>query len=627
MTTLTWWLSKIRRDEAVRVLPIWIVFTALNTSALVGLVAFRGASTGSTEASLHGLAMVLWFALVAPLIVGRFRRRCSRLDLALPLQSRNLWLAHTSAMVVAGTVVLAASIGVVALHSTALRRAPYLQFTVAGVASLAIALLAAWVLAAVLLQSYRHELKDIPGGKQYAALLIAIVVGMAAVLWFLSSNPIALAIGLLALAWAVTNRTLRSLAPVLSLVPREPSDKQPRQTSMAGSPGVAGTTTGVPVVPSSPQTDLGMARLVSRIIYNAPPLGAATSWFMFPFIALIGMALAGIFDVWMEDVEVLRLIWLPFGAYGLFSLVGPLTYRLNSLDPLPIGRRLIFALLTLPALLAFCLGYGLSAVVKQTTDHGQNLVDYRIEKPYYWVDVPEGFFEIAREGEAPILTSPWGESHVAWSAPPFRGSRAVLFSPFNTADESSADFEAWLTSRAIDSVYGVSVPWEEIRDRYFEVEGEQLVGLATGGFTLAADYGPLVPPAGGPEFPVILLLVAPPWLLLLAVFLRTFRAGLGDRTRKAVFWSAAAGLVILMLGIAALMISGVFSPRLVRGFLEVLLRQVGDSPIRTLTVWTASLVATVAAYFVAQRQFLEAELPSKPTMFALIDWTGETDRS
>ena len=103
-----------------------------------------------------------------------------------------------------------------------------------------------------------------------------------------------------------------------------------------------------------------MARLVSRIIYNAPPLGAATSWIMFPFIAIIGMALSGIFDVWIDDVEVLRLMWLPFGAYGLFSLVGPLTYRLNSLDPLPIGRRFIFALLTLPALLAFCLGYGLS---------------------------------------------------------------------------------------------------------------------------------------------------------------------------------------------------------------------------------------------------------------------------
>jgi hypothetical protein len=615
--TLTWWLSTIRRDEAVRVLPIWLVFTALNTSALVGMVAFRGAATGSTEASLQGLAMVLWFALVAPLVVGRFRRRCSRLDLALPLRSRNLWLAHTSAMVVAGAVVLTASIGVVALHSTALTRAPYLQFTVPGVASLAIALLAAWVLAAVLLQSYRPELKDIPGGVRYAALLIAIVLGVAAALWFLVSIPILLAIGLLALAWAVTNRTLRSLPPVLSLVPREPADHQIQHTSSAA--------TGSPVTPSSPQTDLGMAGLVGRIIYNAPPLGAATSWFMFIFLGFVGMALSGIFDVWMDDVEVLRLIWLPFGAYGLFSLVGPLTYRLNSLDPLPIGRRLIFALLTLPALLAFCLGYGFSAVVKETTDHGQNLVEYRIEKPYYWVDVPEGFFEIARDGEIPTLTSPWGESYIAWSAPLFRGSPTVLYSPFNTAEESSADFEAWLTSRAIESVYGVSVPWAEIRDRYFEVEGEQLAGLATGGFTLAADYGPLVPPAGGPEFPVILLLVAPPWLLLLAVFLRTFRAGLGDRARQAVFWSVAAGLVILMLGIAALMISGLFSPRIVRGFLEVMLRQVGDSPLQTISLWMVSLMTTVATYFVARRQFLEAELPPKATKFMLIDWTGETD--
>ncbi|MGB6847920.1 MAG: hypothetical protein WBG05_06930 [Thermoanaerobaculia bacterium] len=624
MNTLTWWLSTIRRDESVRLLPIWVVFTALNTSALVGAVAFRGATTGSTEASLRGLAMVLWFALVAPLVVGRFRRRCTRLDLALPLGSRDLWLAHTTAIVLAGAVVLAASIGVVALHSTSLKRAPYLQFTAPAVAGLAIALLAAWVLAAVLLQSYRPELKDIPGGWRYAGLLIAIVLGVAAVLWFLSSIPIALAIGLLALAWALATRTLRSLPPALSLVSRKPADPRTRDTSMATSQGLAETAVGSPVASSSSRTGLGMARLVSRLIYNAPPLGAATGLIMFPFIALIGMALSGIFDVWFDDVEALRLMWLPFGAYGLFSLVGPLTYRLNSLDPLPISRRLIFALLTLPALLAFCLGYGLSGVVKLTADHGQNLIEYRIEKPYYWVDVPEGFFEIARDGEAPTLTSPWGESHVAWSAPLFRGSRAVVYSPFNTVDESSADFEAWLTSRAIEAVYGRSVSWEEIRDRYFQVEGEQLVGLKAGGFTLAADYGPFEPPAAGPEFPFILLLVAPPFLLLTAIFLRTFRAGLGDRARQAAFWAVAAGLVVFMLGIAALMISGLFSPRIVRGVVEVMLRHIGESPVQLITVWVASLLATVGTYFVAQRQFLRAELPPKATKLALIDWTGET---
>ena len=156
------------------------------------------------------------------------------------------------------------------------------------------------------------------------------------------------------------------------------------------------------------------------------------------------------------------------------------------------------------------------------------------------------------------------------------------------------------------------------------MEGEQLVGLEEGGLNLAVDYGPLEPSAGGPEFPFILLLVAPPWLLLLAIFLRTFRAGLGDRTRQAVFWIVAAGLVVSMLGIAALMISGLFSPRIARGFFEVMLRQVGASPIRTITVWAASLLATAAAYFVAQRQFLRAELPPKATKFALIDWTGET---
>ena len=208
---------------------------------------------------------------------------------------------------------------------------------------------------------------------------------------------------------------------------------------------------------------------------------------------------------------------------------------------------------------------------------------------------------------------------------PFRGSRAVVYSPFNTAEESSADFEAWLTSRAIETVYGRSVPWEEIRDRYFEVEGEQLVGLEKRGLH---PRGRLRPPRTPCERPRISVLSCcwwlPPGSCWSAVFLRTFRAGLGDRARQAVFWAVAAGLVVLMLGMAALMISGLFSPRIVRGFLEVILRQVGASPVQTITVWAASLVATAAAYFVAQRQFLAAELPPKATKFALIDWTGET---
>jgi len=625
MNRLTWWLSTIRRDDVLRSLPIWVLFTALNTSVLVGLLAWRGATDRSTEASLQSLALVLWFALAVYLVVGRNRTRCARLDLALPLRSRDLWFAHTTAIVIAGGIILAASVGVVALHSTALKRAPFLQFSPSDVAGLTIVLMAAWVFVAVLLQSFRPELRRIPGGKQYAGLLIAIVLGVAAVLWFLSSMPIALAIGLLALASALAIRTLRSHPPAYSLVPREPADPPTRETSIAAGESLTEPASGSFVTSSSPLSGLGMARLVGRIIYNAPPLGVATTWIMFPFLGITGMALSGIFEVWLDDIEVLRLMWLPLGAYMLFALVGPLTYRLNSLDPLPIGRRLIFGLLVLPALLAFCLGYGLGEVVKLTADHGQDLVEYRIEKPYYWVDVPERFFEIARDGEKPILTSPWGESHVAWSAPPFRGSRAVIYSPFNTAEESSADFEAWLTSRAIESVYGKRVPWEEIRDRYFQVEGEQLVGLEEGGFTLAADYGPLETPARGPEFPFVLLSVAPPWLLLVAVFLRTFRAGLGDGKRKAVFWTVAAGLVALMLGIGALMISGLISPSVIRGFFEVMLRQIGDSPIQTITVWAASLVATVTAYFVAQRQFLQAELPPKPTMFALIDWTGETN--
>ena len=110
--------------------------------------------------------------------------------------------------------------------------------------------------------------------------------------------------------------------------------------------------------------------------------------------------------------------------------------------------------------------------------------------PHYWVSVPYANLEIAWDGEVPELTSPWGEHHPASSSPLFRGSKATLYSPFNSPDEGSAAFEAHLTSRAIESVHGISIPPEEVQERYFEVDGDRLVGLKRGGLTLTCELPP-----------------------------------------------------------------------------------------------------------------------------------------
>ena len=110
--------------------------------------------------------------------------------------------------------------------------------------------------------------------------------------------------------------------------------------------------------------------------------------------------------------------------YLLLAFVGPSMNQFHQLDPLPISRRLLFAVLTLPGLLALIASYGAGRIGVALVERPTELVEYRIDERGQYVWVPERFLEVAWGGETPILDAPWGESHPAWSLPLFRGSRA-----------------------------------------------------------------------------------------------------------------------------------------------------------------------------------------------------------
>ena len=116
------WLSQIGRDRALRSAPLWIVVTALNTSVLMGVIAMRNARDDSPSFPSSELTLVLGLALAVYLLAGGVRSRCRRIDMTLPLSTRNLWTVHSIATLLAGLLVILASAGVLLAHMSILSR-------------------------------------------------------------------------------------------------------------------------------------------------------------------------------------------------------------------------------------------------------------------------------------------------------------------------------------------------------------------------------------------------------------------------------------------------------------------------------------------------------------------------
>jgi len=362
---------------------------------------------------------------------------------------------------------------------------------------------------------------------------------------------------------------------------------------------------------------------------------------------------------WMAAEDV-RILYLPFGSYMLFAGIGVLSYNLFRLDSIPVPRRTILAVLVLPGLFFYCAGYASGMWARTAGAYPSQLVNFNIQrsrvevglddseraKPteiirMVWVEVDSRFMGMSWSGEVPTLTSPWGESHEAWHEELLRGAAPVLYNPYNTSEETSPEFEALMLSRAIEDVYGRTIPPDELQDRYFVVEDGELVTLRAyreagniytpgyrekwpiQGFPLLEDYPDLVAPPKGPETSVFLALVLVPSLLLTAMFLGSFKATHSSKYIRGVYW---AGLAIPMLGMLSqvfLAAFGFFSPEAGRGFLAILIRSLGTSPLFWASTWLVCLASVTASYWLALRRFERAEIPSSPINCSLVDWGTE----
>jgi hypothetical protein len=318
-----------------------------------------------------------------------------------------------------------------------------------------------------------------------------------------------------------------------------------------------------------------------------------------------------------------QLAWLFLTAYLLFSFLPSQLVQLQFISLLPISRTRLLSLLMLPGLLAVSLGYGAGSAGKALTQSSRLMVKFQMESSsllptysskYPQVRVPAQHFEIAWDGSAPANGSPWGESHPSRQDPLYTGSRITVYSPFSTPQDSTPQFVALQISKAIQAIYGRSVPYQQVLERYLEVKDNVCVGLKNGGAPILQDYPSLIPVREIPLFPVFMLLIGVSWFLMAAVYFRACRATVTDGGRKALYFAMLA--VVLLINIAPVpgIILGLFKLEVVDAFVRILIRQIVEFlPGGVLTVWILCAGALIGVYQLAKAQFGRIELiPGRP---------------
>ena len=633
-------MNRIWNDGALKRLPIWLAITAMTTSVLLGVVFWKQATRGSDLQPHTGqLLAMLWLAIATYFVAGDVRTRCQRLDLTLPIASRTLWWSHQLAVVLAGSVILAGSLAVIAAHGLLLSKVDPTRTLQIPYLSLTAPLIAGLTLAASMIGSLEPGLWKLRGRKEYWIFVVTSLIGILVILLLLNEKPWTATQFCLLMAAVITYLTLRKLPPGYRLVPK------------CAAP--AGAEVSVAATSATPVGRWQILKILFGVLHTTPPWKQFTPLLLYSFVALLGFIIAGGLERAVE-VSSLRFLYIPMGSYMLLAGFGILTYHLFRLDSLPIPRRTLFAVMMLPGILVFVGSYLAGRLLLATDPSPAPLVDYHVQEPrvaidlqqgsdsepedlptMVWVEVDQAFMGVSLSGEPPTLTAPRGESHEAWSAELFRQLPPVLYSPYNTAEETTADFEALMLSQAMEDIYGEFVPPETIRDRFFVVEDDRVVGLRRSSgeiiegealdlrqeLSLLDEQPGSTARSKGPETPIYMVLVLVPALLLTAFTVSSFRATHSNSYIRAMYWvglGVLLGALIIEIILAAL---GVFDPETARGFLAVSIHRLGASPMSWILTWVISLGAIFASYRVALAQFEKAEIPASPINCSFMDFS------
>jgi hypothetical protein len=335
-----------------------------------------------------------------------------------------------------------------------------------------------------------------------------------------------------------------------------------------------------------------------------------TAWGLFyaAVFAALGVLLSGYFLP--EDVLLFLAAVLAFLLWNWATLA---VSRLGVLDALPVSRRRSFALVMATCLVPLGLSFGVGSAVGQQRERHSELVRFCRDPSHSCFHIPARFLAVSWTGQPPALGSPWGESHEPHGTTLWRGSRAVVYSPFDTPPGSSAEFVALQLSRALEAVYGRHVPPEELRERYLRVDESGRTVAATGDLALLAHYPELESRGANGRILMTIIVVAVPLLLSLALVLRLLRALLpaGDVKRFSLVLSLV--FVALAFGQVIAAETHVLEPWVAQALAEMLAQRLSALPLgQRLALWGAAGLLLVVAYRLAEAQYQRLEAPAVP---------------
>jgi hypothetical protein len=540
---------------------------------------------------------LMFTALIAIFVLaGNVWTRSSRLALALPLPTHQVWAVRTGSLIAVALISIATLAVVLGLSFDLEARRLMMNHVVALAAARATATILVLVSLYQLPQSERDR---IPIGPPYVIYLIGATV-LTVIVSSVRVTSVAGTVFLLVVAVALGVYLYLRLPKTFSVGPTIEESEMP-VWSMPDERDLV------------PRESVGDASLdddrkfrfvaVHWLLFRSLKTNILT-WFL---IGIVGTSAA---------VVVLEFFK---GANALVALFFLVTYQLPLLqaalesmtpfDPLPISRRVLWAHSVGPIIVAAAAGVCIALLIFALNASTFSQVSYS----GCCVKVPWDYMRLSEDGRVPSVTAPWGESHTPTAHPLWKGLEPALYDPFEVGAESSPRFVEFQTRRAIEAVYGLPLP-AELGDSDYEPPPTIAGGAERGNFTLAETRGRLSLDRNRTAAVALLLLALLTTTLMFNALLQ-----FGSSVHRKIFkWASIVFITVCVVIAAAVVVARLM------GFTEVWyfgalismgIRSVAHAlPFPTSMLWFLCVTFWAGAYLILERVFSTIEFPREKTM-------------
>lgn len=593
----------IKRDHVIHYGPAW-----LPVAFVIGVILAAFGKSGiepRMDNDYVGPVVLIWTMITMMLGFSQVGLRTDSLKLSLPVAARKVWLARVTSILLFMIGMIAASV----LFMVLVSRGERPPFILSDAAPFAAALVAVILLAVALVQCYRPSLSEVPMRRLPVLYMVTVWGVCLAVLFVLVSVrpvwsvlPAVLSLLLLASVWRkIPKSFVGQPVGTPSLSTRDDTSA----TSILPRAKVAWSVT--PDGLSRRQWRRLLTKTILRTLYQ-PALPAVI---VAAIVAFLGVYISGFYPEPLSGP--VYLLWIV--GIAPVMVVWPAS-RVFKLDHLPLSRRAIFPFLSLPMIVLLWVGFMGSTIIGHTFAPREPLREYLStrECPFY-SRVPDRFLRVAWDGNPPVITAPWGETHQPWVCRPIKGRRAVLYSPYSIPKGSSRDFAAWQLSREIEIVYGAAVSPETINegfDRYFETREDGTYKLIAWGDPLRADLPALELQDWVRPMVATSLITAIVWFLVVGWLVRTFFAGASPSTFSAVARVLPALVPIVFVAVIVWLGEfGYTSSWKLTALGNAAIRRVANAlPSNPVAMWGMFVIIVAALYLFAETSFRRAQSPA-----------------